>query len=186
MTNHATTFKLAAHLASVSAGLPSRFKSLRSHRQDVGFSVSRPPRLHCHCRLSPAKSGSGPASNSYWRRRFISPFRLAHLPNPVHGEFVIMIRLASGTDRDNGAAKRRDQGRHGREAGLPDSSPGVLLVSGQQRPQHSLYIYREPQPLALLGPSQWHRTKEPLQDQPAGLPTLSDRFHDIGGKERQS
>jgi urease accessory protein UreF len=34
----------------------------------------------------------------------------------VHGEFVIMLRLASGTVRDNGAAKRRDQGRHGREA----------------------------------------------------------------------
>ena len=33
---------------------------------------------------------------------------------PVHGEFVITLRLASGTDRDNGAAKRSDQGWHGR------------------------------------------------------------------------
>ena len=32
---------------------------------------------------------------------------------PVHGEFVITLRLASGTDRGNGAAKRSDQGRHG-------------------------------------------------------------------------
>jgi hypothetical protein len=34
----------------------------------------------------------------------------------VHGEFVITLRSASGTDRGNGAAKRSDQGRHGREA----------------------------------------------------------------------
>ena len=34
----------------------------------------------------------------------------------VHGEFVITLRLASGTDRGNGTAKRSDQGRHGRAA----------------------------------------------------------------------
>ena len=33
---------------------------------------------------------------------------------PVGGEFIIMQRLASGTDRGNVAAKRSDQGRHGR------------------------------------------------------------------------
>ena len=33
---------------------------------------------------------------------------------PVHGEFVITLRLASGTDRGNDTAKRSDQGRHGR------------------------------------------------------------------------
>ena len=32
----------------------------------------------------------------------------------VGGEFIIMQRLASGTDRGNVAAKRSDQGRHGR------------------------------------------------------------------------
>src|SRR5712692_7156368 len=37
---------------------------------------------------------------------------------PVHGEFVITLRLASGTDRGNGTAKRNDQGRHGRAAVL--------------------------------------------------------------------
>ena len=35
---------------------------------------------------------------------------------PVHGEFVITLRLASGTDRGNDTAKRSDQGRHGRAA----------------------------------------------------------------------
>jgi hypothetical protein len=35
---------------------------------------------------------------------------------PVHGEFVITLRLASGTDRGNGTAKRNDQGRHGPQA----------------------------------------------------------------------
>jgi hypothetical protein len=34
----------------------------------------------------------------------------------VHGEFVITLRLGSGTDRDNDAPKRSDQGPHGREA----------------------------------------------------------------------
>jgi hypothetical protein len=34
----------------------------------------------------------------------------------VHGEFLITLRLASGTDRGNGAAKRSDPGRHGRAA----------------------------------------------------------------------
>ena len=34
---------------------------------------------------------------------------------PVHGEFVITLRLASGTDRGS-AAKRSDQGQHGRAA----------------------------------------------------------------------
>ena len=34
----------------------------------------------------------------------------------VHGEFVITLRLAFGTDRGNGAAKRSDQARHGRAA----------------------------------------------------------------------
>jgi hypothetical protein len=34
----------------------------------------------------------------------------------VHGEFVIRRRLASGTDRGNGAAKRSDQGRPERAA----------------------------------------------------------------------
>jgi hypothetical protein len=34
----------------------------------------------------------------------------------VGGEFIITLRLASGTDRGNGAAKRSDQGRHGRAA----------------------------------------------------------------------
>jgi hypothetical protein len=33
--------------------------------------------------------------------------------NPVHGEFVITLRLASGTDRGSGAAKRSDQGQRG-------------------------------------------------------------------------
>jgi hypothetical protein len=32
--------------------------------------------------------------------------------SPVHGEFVITLQLAFGTDRGNGAAKRSDQGRH--------------------------------------------------------------------------
>src|SRR5260221_14299744 len=36
----------------------------------------------------------------------------------VHGEFVITLRLASGTDRGNGTARRNDQGRHGRAAVL--------------------------------------------------------------------
>jgi hypothetical protein len=31
----------------------------------------------------------------------------------VSGEFIIMLRLASGTDRGNDAAERSDQGRHG-------------------------------------------------------------------------
>ena len=35
----------------------------------------------------------------------------------VHGEFVITLRLASGTDRGNDTAKRSDQGRHGPAAG---------------------------------------------------------------------
>ena len=39
----------------------------------------------------------------------------------VHGEFVITLRLASGIDRGNGAAKRSDQGRHGRAAVLGHS-----------------------------------------------------------------
>jgi hypothetical protein len=30
--------------------------------------------------------------------------------HPVGGEFIITLRLASGTDRGNGAAKRSDQG----------------------------------------------------------------------------
>ena len=34
----------------------------------------------------------------------------------VHGEFVITLRLVSGIDRGNGAAKRSDQGQHGRAA----------------------------------------------------------------------
>jgi putative transposase len=39
--------------------------------------------------------------------------RRMSLANPVHGEFVITLQLASGTDRGNGVAKRSDQGRHG-------------------------------------------------------------------------
>jgi hypothetical protein len=35
---------------------------------------------------------------------------------PVHGEFVITLRLASGTVRGNGTAKRSDQGQHGQAA----------------------------------------------------------------------
>jgi hypothetical protein len=35
---------------------------------------------------------------------------------PVHGEFVVTLRLASETDRGNGTAKRSGQGRHGRVA----------------------------------------------------------------------
>src|SRR4029077_20670211 len=35
---------------------------------------------------------------------------------PVHGEFVMTLRLVSGTDRGNGTAKRSGQGRHGRAA----------------------------------------------------------------------
>ena len=34
----------------------------------------------------------------------------------VHGEFVINLRLASGTDRGNAAANRSDQELHGRVA----------------------------------------------------------------------
>lgn len=45
------------------------------------------------------------------------------------------------------------------------------------------YLRCEPEPLTLFGPSERHRTKEPVQGQPAGLPTFGDRFHDIGGKE---
>ena len=35
--------------------------------------------------------------------------------NKIHlgGEFIIMQRLESGTDRGNAVAKRSDQGRHG-------------------------------------------------------------------------
>ena len=38
------------------------------------------------------------------------------LLEPVHGEFVVTLRLASETDRRNGTAKRSGQGRHGRAA----------------------------------------------------------------------
>jgi hypothetical protein len=47
------------------------------------------------------------------------PYRFANganLQDPVGGEFIITLRLASGTDRGNGTAKRSDQGRHGRAA----------------------------------------------------------------------
>jgi len=35
-------------------------------------------------------------------------------PLRVHGEFVITLRLASGTDRGNGTVMRSGQGRHRR------------------------------------------------------------------------
>jgi hypothetical protein len=37
--------------------------------------------------------------------------------DPVDGEFVITLRLASGTGRGNGATKRSDPGPHGWAAG---------------------------------------------------------------------
>ena len=40
----------------------------------------------------------------------------AYVEGVVHGEFVITLRLAFGTDRGNGAAKRSDQGQLGRAA----------------------------------------------------------------------
>jgi hypothetical protein len=49
-----------------------------------------------------------------------------------------------------------------------------------------LFLYCESETLTLFGPSERHRTKEPVQGQSAGLPTFGDRFHDIGGKESKS
>ena len=48
-----------------------------------------------------------------WLRRHLWTLAYDSL-SPVGGEFVITPRLASGTDRGNGAAKHSDPGRHGR------------------------------------------------------------------------
>src|ERR1700694_4452783 len=74
-------------------------------------------------RIGPATRTSTTIGKSdtigFWNRRAA----------PVHGGFVITLRLASGTDRRNDTAKRSDQGRHGSGGGSPDLSPGVLPLS---------------------------------------------------------
>src|SRR5712671_3706477 len=52
---------------------------------------------------------------------------LLFLAEPIHGEFVITLRLASGTGRGNDTAKRSDQGRHGRAA---DPDLGQCAATG--------------------------------------------------------
>ena len=59
---------------------------------------------------SRASSNDGPLRGCVLRARH------ERLLNPVHGEFVVTLRLASETDRGNGTAKRSGQGRHGRVA----------------------------------------------------------------------
>jgi hypothetical protein len=56
----------------------------------------------------------------------------------VHGEFGITPRLASGTDRGNGAAKRSDQGRHARAVVCQIVLPEAVLDRGFGRPQQSI------------------------------------------------
>jgi hypothetical protein len=53
--------------------------------------------------------GTGTSSGSPLKYLFFVSDGVA---DRVSGEFIIMLLLASGTDRGNGAAKRSDQGRH--------------------------------------------------------------------------
>jgi hypothetical protein len=50
----------------------------------------------------------------------------------------------------------------------------------------SRLLYRETETPTLFGPGEWHGTQEPLEGQPAGLPTFGDGFHDVGRKESKS
>jgi hypothetical protein len=98
-----TTRPLEARSRSIARGLHSaRRVALSGHQQSPRLPL-RPPHLR---QVPPDNSRS-----------------------PVHGEFVITPRSASGTDRGNGTAKRIGQGWHGRglvQLGYLDCSNGRI------------------------------------------------------------
>jgi hypothetical protein len=49
-----------------------------------------------------------------------------------------------------------------------------------------LILYKESETPTLFGPGERHRIQEPLESQPAGLPTFGDGFDDVGRNESKS